>query len=102
MTQLGQPSRPKPGGGPTPVRPLEVRGGGAPDERGVSSVLGAFDLTGRVAVITGGAGMLGVRHAEAVAELGASPVLLDLDDAAAGRAAERLASRFGRQVEAIP
>lgn len=37
-----------------------------------------FDLTGRVAVITGGAGMLGVRHAEAIAEKGGTPVLVDV------------------------
>lgn len=37
-----------------------------------------FDLTGRVAIITGGAGRLGIRHAEAVAECGGIPVLLDL------------------------
>jgi NAD(P)-dependent dehydrogenase (short-subunit alcohol dehydrogenase family) len=37
-----------------------------------------FDLTGRVAVITGGAGLLGQKHAEAIAELGGIPVLLDI------------------------
>lgn len=38
----------------------------------------AFDLTGRVALITGGAGMLGLRYAEAIAEAGGIPVLADL------------------------
>ena len=42
------------------------------------SVRTLFDLTGRVAIITGGAGMLGLRHAEAIAEMGGIPVLLDL------------------------
>ncbi len=53
----------------------------------MSSAASAFDLTGRVAMITGGAGLLGVKHAEAIAEMGGIPVLLDLDaDAAAARA----------------
>jgi NAD(P)-dependent dehydrogenase (short-subunit alcohol dehydrogenase family) len=46
----------------------------------------AFDLSGRVAVITGGAGLLGVQHAEAIASAGGIPVLVDVD---APRAAER-------------
>ena len=48
-----------------------------------------FDLTGRVAVITGGAGLLGGQHGAALASAGAIPVLADLDgEAAAARAAE--------------
>jgi NAD(P)-dependent dehydrogenase (short-subunit alcohol dehydrogenase family) len=54
-----------------------------------------FDLSGRVVVITGGAGLLGVRHAEAVAGAGAIPVLVDLRLEAAERCAAEIASRFG-------
>ena len=34
-----------------------------------------FDLENRVAIITGGAGLLGVKHAEAIAEIGGIPIL---------------------------
>src|SRR5688572_8412641 len=37
-----------------------------------------FDLTGRVAIITGGTGMLGQQHAEAIARAGGIPVLADV------------------------
>jgi NAD(P)-dependent dehydrogenase (short-subunit alcohol dehydrogenase family) len=37
-----------------------------------------FDLTGRVAIITGGAGLLGRQHAEAIASTGGIPVLADI------------------------
>jgi NAD(P)-dependent dehydrogenase (short-subunit alcohol dehydrogenase family) len=53
-----------------------------------------FDLTGNVAVITGGAGLLGTKHAEAIAMAGGTPVLVDIDAEAAERAAERLAGSF--------
>jgi NAD(P)-dependent dehydrogenase (short-subunit alcohol dehydrogenase family) len=39
-----------------------------------------YDITGRVALITGGAGLLGVKHAEAIAEIGGLAVLLDVDE----------------------
>ncbi len=42
------------------------------------TVIDIFDLTGRVAIITGGAGLLGIKHAEAISELGGIPVLLDI------------------------
>jgi len=54
-----------------------------------------FDLTGRVAIITGGAGLLGVKHAEAIAEAGGSPVIADLDAARAGQVACSLSERYG-------
>lgn len=50
----------------------------------------AFDLSGQIVVITGGAGLLGRKHAEAVAELGAVAVLLDLDPARVETAASEL------------
>ena len=55
------------------------------------SVRDAFDLSGRVVVITGGAGLLGREHAAAVAEAGGTPVLADLDGTAAEQAAAELA-----------
>jgi NAD(P)-dependent dehydrogenase (short-subunit alcohol dehydrogenase family) len=39
-----------------------------------------FDLTGKVVVITGGAGLMGEKHAEVVAEYGGIPVLIDIDE----------------------
>lgn len=44
-----------------------------------NSVKDALDLTGRVSLITGGAGFLGIQFAEAIAEMGGVPVLIDLN-----------------------
>jgi NAD(P)-dependent dehydrogenase (short-subunit alcohol dehydrogenase family) len=56
-----------------------------------------FDLTGRVAVITGGTGLLGQQHAEAIASAGGIPVLADisLEGVYSYRAAFK--ERFGDQ-----
>lgn len=53
-----------------------------------------FDLKGRVAVITGGAGFLGVKHAEVLAAAGACPVIVDLDDTRARETAYKIEKRF--------
>jgi NAD(P)-dependent dehydrogenase (short-subunit alcohol dehydrogenase family) len=54
----------------------------------------AFDLTDRVAVITGGAGLLGVKHAEVVAEMGGMPILVDLDKSKVEVSARTLEEKY--------
>lgn len=62
-----------------------------------------FDLTGRVAVITGAAGLLGPQHASAVAAQGAVAVLTDIDASRVQSAAEGLRARFGTEnADALP
>lgn len=51
---------------------------------------GLFDLTGRTALITGGAGILGFGFARTLAEYGASVVLVDLSPEATERTAETI------------
>ena len=49
-----------------------------------------FDLTGRVAIVTGGAGLLGWHHADILAAAGAHAVLLDLTVAGPEKQADAL------------
>ncbi|MBF0182866.1 MAG: SDR family oxidoreductase [Magnetococcales bacterium] len=58
-----------------------------------------FRLPGRVIVITGAGGLLGVQHARIVAAAGGYPVLLDLDQARCVASAEQL--RADHAVEAL-
>lgn len=60
-----------------------------------NSVKQSFDLTGKVIIITGGAGFLGVQHAEAIAELGGIPVLWDINLSDAENIATRISAEFG-------
>jgi len=60
-----------------------------------------FDLTGRVVVITGGAGLLGLRHGEAVASAGGIPVLADTRTEHLEQDGAGFADRFGRQAAVI-
>jgi len=55
-----------------------------------------FDLTGKVAVITGGAGGIGVVYAEALAVAGAAVVVADVNHDAATKTAEALAAKGHR------
>lgn len=56
-----------------------------------------FDLSGRIAIITGGAGLLGIAHARAIHGAGGIPVLLDV----ATIASARLSERAGFDVECL-
>src|SRR5881409_737888 len=55
-----------------------------------------FDLTGKVAVVTGGAGGIGVVYAEALCEAGAAVVVADVNAAAAEKTAAALGEKGHR------
>jgi NAD(P)-dependent dehydrogenase (short-subunit alcohol dehydrogenase family) len=58
-------------------------------------VTNLFDLTGRVAIVTGGAGLLGYQHGSILAAAGAHIVLLDLGVANPKLRAEQLTAAHG-------
>lgn len=55
-----------------------------------------FDLTGKAALITGAAGLLGIEHAAALLESGATVVLTDMSTTALDAAAHRLGEQHER------
>jgi NAD(P)-dependent dehydrogenase (short-subunit alcohol dehydrogenase family) len=60
-----------------------------------------FQLDGRVAIITGGAGLLGVQHAQVIAEAGGIPVLWDIQGAAATERAREIAAQYGADCQGM-
>ncbi len=60
-----------------------------------------LDLTGRVAIITGGGGLLGRYHAEAIAEAGGVPVLADIYPERAELAADDVRQACGGRAESL-
>ncbi len=60
-----------------------------------------FALDGRVVFITGGAGLLGVRHATAVARAGGTPVIADIRDDAARAVAHDVTTATGRLAHSV-
>ncbi len=73
---------------PSKPKPLLTRG---------RTVQELNDLTGRVAVITGGAGLLGLQHASAIMEAGGTPILVDLRADAAKEAAAALKDAYKKE-----
>jgi NAD(P)-dependent dehydrogenase (short-subunit alcohol dehydrogenase family) len=53
-----------------------------------------FDLSDKVIVVTGGCGLLGRKHCEAIAESGGIPVILDLDGRRAEKLGEEISNTF--------
>lgn len=63
-----------------------------------AETLGLFDLQGRCAIVTGGAGFLGQVFARALVDLGATVHLFDWDDEAVTLAAKRLEGLPGQAI----
>ena len=60
-----------------------------------------FDITGRVAVITGGGGLLGFQHAAAIAGFNGVPVLVDVSIAGMQANQARLKEECGIEVQVV-
>lgn len=60
-----------------------------------------FDFTGRLGVVTGGAGKMGRQFARVLARAGADLVLADVNEAAVTEAAGDVAKETGRDVEGV-
>lgn len=58
-----------------------------------------FYITDKIAIITGGAGLLGEKHAEAILEGGGIPVLLDISKAALDNAIQKLKMKYGEDIK---
>jgi NAD(P)-dependent dehydrogenase (short-subunit alcohol dehydrogenase family) len=54
-----------------------------------------FSLDGKVVVITGGAGLLGTKHAEVVAELGGTPWIIDIHEEKITKTIRHLEDSYG-------
>lgn len=63
-------------------------------ENQMKKVSDLFSLKNKVAVITGGAGLLGRKHAEALAEFGCITVLADIERQKGKQAAEQIKNEF--------
>jgi NAD(P)-dependent dehydrogenase (short-subunit alcohol dehydrogenase family) len=67
------------------------------DWNGKTMAFEKFDLTGKTALITGAAGLLGIEHAAALLESGARVVLTDIREDSLTFTRDRLAERFGTE-----
>ena len=60
----------------------------------MNRILEKFDLRKSATIITGGAGLLGVKHAESIAEFGGSPILLDINTDAGNMESNRISKEY--------
>lgn len=59
------------------------------------NVLDKFKLNNKVAIITGGGGLLGIKHAEAIAEANGTTILWDIDFEKVKKASQIISDKYG-------
>jgi len=64
----------------------------------MQNTLDKFKLDGKICIITGGAGFLGRKHAEAILDVGGVPVLLDINKEAIDKAVGELTARYNTDI----
>lgn len=64
-------------------------------------VLERFSLKNKVGIITGGAGLLGVQHVEAVIEVEGIPVISDINKALVKKIAGELSEKYKKEIPSI-
>ena len=57
-----------------------------------------FEITDRVCIVTGGGGLIGLKHSEAIIEGGGIPVLLDIIQAGMDRNTKILKEEYGDDI----
>ena len=62
----------------------------------MANVSASFDLSGKTAVITGGAGLLGRQFSQTLAEAGAALLVADMNDAVAEELAAEIRDNGGK------
>lgn len=60
-----------------------------------------LSLSGKRAIVTGGAGLLGKQHAEALLEIGAEVILWDINEARLQHCMTELKSRYAEKIQAV-
>lgn len=63
--------------------------------------LNSFRLDGKTAIVTGGAGLLGIKHAEVLAEAGCNTILWDINLEKGLVAAQEIETEFGSRCRAM-
>ena len=64
------------------------------------NTINRFKISGRTCIITGGAGLLGIKHAEAVLDGDGFPIILDVDCKKLEKAVNCLKKEYGKEIEA--
>ncbi len=76
---------------------MPVKNLGYKAAKGIRTAMDKFKIHDRIVVITGGAGLMGYNHAEAVLSGGGIPVLLDISEDALTLAKSRLLENFSQE-----